>query len=255
MGPKILFFDLETAPNLAYVWGMYEQNALSIEQNWFIMTVGYRWGDMTKAKAVNLHDVDPGAVERGDDSTLVHFLWELIDEADIVIGHNVDKFDLRKSNARFLFHGLQPPRSYQTIDTLKVARKYFAFNSNRLGDLGQHLGVGAKEETGGFSLWLNCLKGDPVAWEIMGKYCRQDVDLLVLIYERLRPWIKNHPNLGVFEGGHRCPSCGGTNLHRRGYQKNRVATYQRWQCQDCAAYSKDRKQLKTQERPELVPGG
>ena len=74
----------------------------------------------------------------------------MFDEADVVIAHNGDKFDMRKANARFGHY--EPPMPVQQVDTLKVARKYFKFESNKLGDLGEHLGLGNKEVTGGFAL-------------------------------------------------------------------------------------------------------
>jgi predicted RNA-binding Zn-ribbon protein involved in translation (DUF1610 family) len=254
--PRVLFFDLETSPNLSHTWGIYEQNVISVERHWMLITGGYRWSEQPKAKAVNLVDFDPKGMENGDDGELVKFLWTLLDEADIVIGHNGDKFDIRKANARFAYHGLGPTSPFKTVDTLKVARRYFNFNSNRLNDLGQHLGLGKKVETGGFGLWLGCLKGDKKSWALMAKYCRQDVDLLVEVYERLRPWMKTHPNMGVGQGGFTCPNCGSLKVQRRGTARTQVNVYQRWQCKDCGSYSRSRKAEKEKavEKPELVPG-
>ena len=86
------------------------------------------------------------------------------------------------------------PSAVQQIDTLKVARRYFMFNSNKLGDLGQHLRLGKKESTGGFELWVGCMKGEAKAWSRMIQYARQDVNLLMDVYYKLRPFMNNHPN-------------------------------------------------------------
>ena len=183
---------------------------------------------------------------------VVKKLRELLDEADIVIGHNSDAFDIKKANARFVYHGLGPPSHYQTVDTLKMARRHFKFNSNRLGHLGEHLGLGGKEATGGFETRAVCMNGDAIAWSVMKKYAKQDVDLLVDVYERLRPWATNHPNRNVIdETSHACPTCGSNKLQKRGKRTTRTMTYQTYQCQRCKSYCRSRL-ADTSTRPEVV---
>ena len=78
-----------------------------------------------------------------------------------------DEFDIKKANARFIYHGLKPTKFYLSIDTKKVAKKYFKFDSNSLSSLGEYLGLGEKVDTGGYSLWKGCLLGDPASWKKM----------------------------------------------------------------------------------------
>lgn len=170
---------------------------------------------------------------------LVTELWNLFNQADIIIGHNGDKFDIRKSNTRFIEHGLTPPDPYKTIDTLKAARKYFSFNSNKLDDLGRRLGIGRKIKTGGFELWLGCINGDIKAWNLMKKYNRQDVLLLERVYLKLRPWIDNHPNLSILSDRiDACPTCASTHLQSRGMGITQTGSYRRFQCTNCGAWSR-----------------
>ena len=250
---KVLFYDIETAPNLAYVWGQYDQNVIEQHREWYMMCFSYKWEGQKTTKVVALPDFELYATEPENDREVAKALWELFDEADIVIAHNGDKFDMRKANARFIAHHMTPPTPVQQVDTLKVARKYFMFNSNKLGDLGEHLGLGNKEATGGFGLWKGCMLGDEKSWRTMKKYARQDVDLLSMVYHRLRPWMTNHPNRALFDGEpDGCPTCGCPELIRRGFRSTKVAQYVQLQCKACGAYSRERVRSNATP-PNLVP--
>ena len=128
-----------------------------------------KWYGENKIRCLGLNDYDDYALDKDNDLDLTKTIHRLIDEADLTIAHNGDRFDTRKVHARFAIHGLNPPSPVRSIDTLKVARKYFAFTSNRLNDLGEVLGLGKKESTGGFQLWLDCMAGDARAWARMKK--------------------------------------------------------------------------------------
>tara|TARA_R110002051_G_scaffold240905_1_gene301287 strand:- start:4 stop:762 length:759 start_codon:yes stop_codon:yes gene_type:complete len=250
---KILFYDIETAPNLAYVWGQYEQNVIDHEREWYMLCVSYKWDHEKRTKVCSLVDFPETYAENPEnDFHVVEKLWELLNEADIVIAHNGDKFDMRKANARFIKHGLGPASPVKSVDTLKVARRYFMFNSNKLNDVGKHLGLGEKVQTGGFQTWAGCMRGDMKSWKKMIKYAKQDVDLLCKVYLALRPWMTNHPNLNLYTEKHGCPTCGSHSLMRRGLRYTTVASYQTWQCNDCKSYSRSRLAEKT-VRPRIVP--
>ena len=107
---KVLFYDIETAPNLAYVWGKYQQDAIEIPRSWYMMAFGYKW-EGQKSKVLALPDFELYATDPDNDRDLVEALWKLFDEADVVIAHNGDKFDMRKANARFVFHYMNPPNA------------------------------------------------------------------------------------------------------------------------------------------------
>ena len=228
--PKILLFDVETTPNLAYVWGKYQQDVIEYAQEWGLLCFGWKWLDKKQINSASQRDYS--------EKELVQVLWNLFNEADIVVAHNGDRFDIRRANAKFVEYGLVPPEGYLTIDTVKVARKYFGFNSNKLNDIAQLLDIGKKEPTGGFALWLGCMRDEPKAWDKMLKYCKQDVLLLEKVYLRLRPWMTNHPNHNVFTGhSHNCPVCGEGETQKRGTYVTRVGKRQRYQCTDCGAWS------------------
>jgi hypothetical protein len=237
--PKIFLYDIETSPITAYTWSLWTEakNYDNVVQDWCILTWAGKWlgEDEVHYDANHFH---------GDhlcDIETVRNLHHFIDEADIVVAHNGNKFDMKKMNARFIEAGLHPPAPYRKIDTLLEAKKNFAFTSNRLDALGSFLGLGRKKETGGFGLWTRCMAGDRKAFDEMLDYNIQDVLLLEEVYLKLRPWMHNHPNLGVFcDDTEQCPKCGGTHLQYRGYSTTQAGRYRRFQCQDCGGWGRER---------------
>ena len=249
---KVLFFDIETAPNLSYIWGQWQQDAIAHVREWYILCFSYKWEHQKNTQVVAVKDFKLYNKDPENDLHVIQKLWDLFQEADVVIGQNSDAFDIKKANSRFAYHNLGPTSHYQSVVTLKIARRHFKFNSNKLGHLGEHLGLGAKESTGGFSLWEGCMNGDAKAWGVMKKYAKQDVDLLVDVYERLRPWATSHPNRNVIDGTtHECPTCGGNQLQKRGVRRTRTMSYQQYQCTRCKAYCRSRV-ADVQLRPEVV---
>jgi len=251
---KVLFYDIETAPNLAYVWGHYEQNVIQHLHEWYLMCFSYKWADDNKTHVVALPDFkDAYELDPENDFHIAQELWELMDSADVVIAHNGDRFDIRKANARFIVHGLGAPSPVHQIDTLKAARKYFMFNSNKLGDLGEHLGLGDKVATGGFKLWRGCMLGEPSSWRKMKMYAKRDTVLLEKVYEAMRPWMRNHPSFNLMSGRlDTCPTCAEETLTRRGFRYTKVSTFQQWHCSNCGSWSKTRLANSEVEKPKYV---
>lgn len=239
---RVLIYDIETSPNLAYTWGKWQQDVIRFEQEWYILCFAYKWLGEKQTYVVALPDFELYKKDPTNDKEVVKKLRELFEEAHIVIAHNGDKFDQKKAQARMLVHGMQPPSPYRQMDTMKIARKYFNFNSNKLDDLGETLGVGRKAETGGFKLWLGCMNGVKSAWDKMKRYNRQDVILLEKIYLAMRGWVVSHPGLNVIEGKtEACPKCGITGyMHRNGVVQNRVTVVQKWKCENCGGHSRAR---------------
>ena len=233
---RIAFIDIETAPNLGYTWAKYEQNVIAFKKEWFMLSFAVKWAGADKVKTYGLPQFEGYENDRADDSNLVAKLWSVLDEADLVVAHNGDRFDLRKANARFLQHGLTPPSPYKTVDTLKLARKYFALTSNKLDDIAKVLGLGKKAETGGFQLWLDCMAGDEKAWRKMLRYNANDVVLLEKVYECLRPWHATHPDTHFGA----CYACGSGRLTRRGFEFGNGKKHQRLQCQGCGKWSSEK---------------
>jgi uncharacterized protein YprB with RNaseH-like and TPR domain/predicted RNA-binding Zn-ribbon protein involved in translation (DUF1610 family) len=226
--PNILFFDIETTPLRGYTWQAYDSNLISIEQDAGLLSIAYK---------INKGKTEVCSRRLFTERQLVQKLWKLFDDADIIVAQNGDKFDIRMANMFFVKYGLNPPSPYKTVDTLKLARRYFRFGSNKLDYLSQFLLKERKIQTN-ITLWVECMNGDESALVQMERYNKHDVDLLYRVYNKIRMWHTGHPNHNVYTGTtHKCPTCG-SNTQKRGYMYTRVGTYQRYQCTSCAAWSK-----------------
>lgn len=228
---RVLLWDIETAPMIVATFDLRPEFIPheNILHDWYMICSGWKWldEDTVTVQAVSAKD-------HRDDGPIVRKLYRVLLEADVLVHQNGDRFDLPKFNVRAQAHGLKPLPPIPTVDTLKVARKHFAFSSNRLDALGRALGVGTKVETPK-GLWLDCLNGDRAAILKMVEYNRGDVLLLEAVYLKLRPYARNHPNLAlVGEDWPACPVCGSANVikTRRTY-RTRVNRYQLWECKDC----------------------
>lgn len=233
---KILLLDIETAPNLVHVWGLWNQN-VGINQ---IMDSGYTlcWA----AKWYGEEDIYFNSIFDSSPKTMVKQIHTMLNEADAVIHYNGTKFDIPTLNKEFLLYGLTPPAPYKQIDLLRTARSQFRFPSNKLDYIAQSLGLGAKVSHRGHQLWVDCMNKEADAWAEMEEYNIQDVVLLEQVYEKLKPWIKNHPNVSLYDTGAMCPHCGSHNSQKRGIAYTKSATYQRYQCKDCGTWYRGTKE-------------
>lgn len=187
--PNILLLDIETFPNTGFAWGKWEQDIIDFVDHWYILCFGYQWyGRKGGAKVISISDQKNYQPRVTRDEKIIHDLWHLLDEADVVVAHNAKQFDIRKIFTRMIQHGLGPPSRFSVVDTLKEARK-FAFNSSKLDDVGRDTNLGRKMAHTGFPLWLACHNGDPKAWVNMKKYNKQDVILLKKWFKKVLPWI------------------------------------------------------------------
>jgi hypothetical protein len=235
---KILLFDIENTPLVTYTWGIWEQDVIEVKEEWYILCFAYKWLGEKETHIVALPDFQGYEKNKKDDSKLIKKLWELFDQAEIIIAHNGDQFDIKKANVRFIKHGLQPPSPYKTIDTLKVARRYFKFDSNKLDYLGQYLDIGRKLPHTGKHLWFGCMDGDKKSWDLMKKYNKQDVILLEKVYERLRGWNNSSPNMNLTLGGtYLCPKCGSDHVQKRGFNYTKTSVFQSYWCINCGGWS------------------
>jgi len=232
---KILFLDIETAPITAYVWKMWNNN-ISLDQmisDWFMLCWSAKWLGDPNILSDRLNSKE--ALTQND-KRISKSIWKLLDEADIIVAHNGNKFDLPKICARFIINGLEPPSSYKQIDTCLIAKKEFGFSSNKLDALAKLFGFDCKYETN-MSLWINCLNGDENSLRYMEKYCKHDTSILEKVYLKLRPWTKGHPNIGMYEDKPElsCSMCGSSNIKEipDKYYNTNTVQYQLYRCDDC----------------------
>jgi uncharacterized protein len=237
--PRILYADIETAPTVADVWSLRDLsvgiNQIKVHPR--TIGVGYMWAGDKRPKFVS--EYHHGHAE------MVTTVRELLDQADAMCGYNSQGFDAKHLNAEFVEAGLTPPSPYKHLDLYRVVRANFRWPSFKLQYVSQRLDIGSKVTTGGHSLWTDCLGDDEErkrkAWALMSRYCRQDVALLPLLHERLKPWLTGAMNMAVYDpdGGNACQKCGSTNLESRGTAYTAQRAYPQFRCNDCGGWTRD----------------
>lgn len=235
--PRILTVDLETAPSTAYVWSLkteYVPVSQVIEPGRIICWAAKFLGE----RKVYYHD------ERLGPELMFNQIHALLSEADAVVSYNGDKFDLPKLAGQFVRYGLPPLPPVTSIDLLKAARK-FGLLSNRLEFVGPYFDIGRKIKNAGFSLWTECMAGNPKAWDKMRRYNMQDVRLTEAVYRRFAPYIANHPRLYPKRPDRpSCRECGSTRVHFKGQYSSRQTMYDRFVCVGCGAWDKVPRKVK-----------
>ena len=246
---KILVLDIETSPIDGYVWGLWQQNLQIDRINDPTRTLSWA------AKWVGSDEVLFASEAQMSHEDMILEVYDLVNEADAIVGWNSRAFDMKHLNREFLELGLAPPTNYHDIDLLLTVKKHFKFPSNKLDYvagvlLGEH-----KLETGGFGLWRAVLEGDKDAWKLMEDYNIDDVILTEKMYHYLKGWITNHPNHGLYiedQDAPVCRNCGSSHVISKGpeYDTTGVFAYQRYKCMepDCGANLRGRKAIKGKQK-------
>lgn len=228
---KRLFFDIETSPMLVYSWRIGNKISLSHEnivKNWGIITICYKWEFEDEVHSLTWDN-------QNDKEILKDFI-KIALQADEMIGHNGDRFDIKKIRTRCIYHRIPMMPKYRTLDTLKKSRGNFYFDSNKLDYIGEYLGLGRKMQHEGFSLWIKCLNNDQEALSTMVEYCMRDVVLLEDVYHALEHYIKPNTHAGVHNGSPKwsCPICASENVKFVKTDVTQKGTLSRVvQCDDC----------------------
>lgn len=254
--PKVVLWDLETVMNKVATFRLLNQDMLphrNILQERYIVSAAWKTLGEKKVHSVSVLDYpDLFKKDPNDDLGVLTKLQQVMSDADVLVAHNGDSYDLPFAETRMLIKGLPTLPPIPTIDTLKVARKRFYFNSNRLDYLGQVFGIGHKKANEE-DLWLKVLAGDKTAIRHMVAYNKQDVDLLEQVFLKLQPYIPNHIHRHLFSGASdiSCPQCGSHHFEKRGYRFAQTNKYERFVCLDCGRWFRASKAVPTklQVRP------
>lgn len=242
---KILIYDLEVSTTKleveTYSLKQYSPylSHKDIVRDYAIHGVAYKWLGDEFTKCISVSPRAPF-----NDEMIVRTFHDIVSQADIIIGHNVDQFDIKKLNTRFLKYDLPSIPKVQSIDTLKVARKHFKLTSNSLSYLAKFLDLDIEKDES--PDWEAIRSGDATALEYMRKYNKRDVEVTEKIYLRLRSWMDNHPNLNTIapikdvSGAPVmcCDTCQSPRLVKNGFKYNKNSVFQKWSCKDCGCYTK-----------------
>ena len=231
--PKRLFYDIETSYNIVKAWRIgynINLNMDDIIQERAIITIAYKWEGE--------EDVTVLSWDKGCDKKIIEDFVKVMAEADELVGHNVDRYDTKFIMARALKHNISVLPKYQSTDTLKLAKKHFMLNSNKLDYIAQYLGIGHKTKHRGLSMWDDIiLRNDPQALEEMIEYNVQDVFLTEQVYHKLMEYSLPKVNHASKQTGdkHTCPQCGSDHaeLHKTYISGSGVKT-RLMSCKNCS---------------------
>lgn len=254
--PKILVYDIETAPILGYVWKLWDNNLglNQIKSDWHILSWAAKWFGESANKVMYQDQSKAKSIE--DDSNILKGIWKLLDQADIVITQNGKEFDEKKLNARFIVNGMKPPSGYKHVDTRQIAKRKFGFTSNSLEYMSNKLCTKYKKlkhnKFSGFELWTECLKGNQAAWREMKKYNIYDVLSTEELYTKLQPWDNSiNPNLYTEANTDIC-FCGSTEFVRNGYSYTNAGKFFRFRCSNCGAEVRSRENVFSKEKKKTI---
>jgi hypothetical protein len=228
-----LAIDIETSPNLADVWGLWNNNVglSQLRESTRMLCFAAQWEG---SKRVEFYS------EWGDGLDMIRVAHELLTEADEVVHYNGQRFDVPHLNRELLLAGYDPPAPYKQIDLYREVKSAFSFPSYKLEYVAKTLGVGEKVKHSGHELWIKVMAGDRSALRQMREYNCMDTELLLPLYRKLLPWIST-PNAGLHVGADVCPACGSDTLKREGYANLISGRYQRFQCEGCGKWSRSSK--------------
>ena len=232
---KILVFDIERMKGQANIefWDLGDYKNRRIHKDDVVewprtICVAWNWyGDSKIEFASEWGDGKQGMLER---------VWEAVDKADIVVGHNIVGFDLKKLNTEWRDAGFMAPSPYKTVDTLKEARKQFGDESKTLDALCERLGVAGKTDKYDVEVARGALDGDRLSQLKIQAYNEGDIFATLNLYDRLRGWMPNHPHMGELDGETlKCNQCASTDLSRNGTYLAVQIRYIQYRCNTCGA--------------------
>lgn len=250
-GPRILVYDIETAPMLAHVWKMWDNNVglNQLQDDWYILSFAAKWLGEDEIFYYDQRDAE----DQTDDSYILSKLWKLLNEADIVIGQNVKRFDTKKVNARFILNGFPKPSTYRQIDTMVQAKETFGFTSNKLEYLASRLCPefvkNKHAKFPGHEMWVECMKGNIEAWKEMEIYNRDDILATEGVYQVLSSWDPKLPNFDVYVDG----LLDMTVWVEDGYHYNNFGKYKRYRNIETGVQRRSRfNELSKEKRQQLL---
>lgn len=235
--PKVLYLDLEISPALIYAYGAYEVNALKVKQPPMIVSYAWQWeGEKTiHCKILPDYPQYKSGILNLTDKYICRDLYDLMNEADILVGHNFQKFDLKQAKARFFLNGFPPTKKWVVEDTLVIARRYFGFIKNNLDYLSEESGDVGKTKVKHSDVIWGCLDGDMKDWEDLRTYNKRDIVITRNRYKDLGPWHETGFNKNlIYRRDNACPHCLATKSKKDGLnKKGKVYWRQVYRCLSC----------------------
>lgn len=250
--PRILVLDIERVPMFTKplpVWSMGD-----LKGKWLSPSEIGSWGRTICLAYRWQGEKQIGFIAEWQDGGREVFLqqaWELYDEADVVVGHNIISFDTPHLQGEWLLEDMNLPSPVRQIDTLKLARKSANWEANHLDTLDKRFGYRGKSDKYRIQLAMDAVNGDEKAQGKLRRYNEGDIRSTERVYNRLRPLSRVNVGLFIDDDEPRCPACGGAKLQRRGYAVTGVSVFPRYRCMSCGKWMRGKKSERIVElRPE-----
>ena len=232
-GPRILAVDIETSPNLAHVWSLWNTNTApkQVIEQWDIMCFAAKWvgeDGPTMRYSEYFNGYRP----------MLSACHTLLNDADMILTYNGKRFDIKRIRTVLALEGFGPFSPPRHIDLDETMKRVFDFPSHSMDFVSKAFGFDGKITNAGYELWRRCIvDSDPEAWEEMIDYCVGDVELTEKLYYRVLPWIEGHPSVTPYldlpAGVLACTKCGSQELTKDGFAYTNVSVYQRYRCRSC----------------------
>lgn len=227
---RVIAWDLETS-NLNADFG-------------YILSAG--WLDLSDRKPHVIRiDSYPGyAKDKTNDRALCKEIAGVLANADIWLTWYGDRFDIPYLNTRLLWHGLGIMPPIPSVDGWRAARNHLKLSSNRLANVTEFLDVQRKSPVVGWQ-WVKAAAGHRTSLNYVVEHNRKDIIALGEVYDKLRPIIRNHPNVNLVEHNldrgtasksTPCPICSSSRVQKRGYRIAKSRRSVRYQCQACGSW-------------------
>ena len=240
---KILTLDIETGPNVASVWRLFDENIgiNQLHEAGEVISVAAKWENSSEVLFWSQY-------HHGHKNMIIA-IHSLLSEADVVQHWNGKRFDIPWLNSMFLKYDLLPPRPFKQYCLMQAVKARFKFASYKLDFVSRALGVGRKIDTGGYELWHKCLFGTETekkdAWELMRVYNMADVTIAENVKHRLMGWLYDYPVLGTVKDSNEstCFICSSPSLREDGTYTTGTTIYQQYQCNKCGTWQRGLKSI------------
>lgn len=225
-----LYWDIEMLPGVFYGWSMYSEPFQQIE-NTTISMISYRWDGEDEVHSIHLNEKQYNKNIRNEKPIIKEFL-KVVNQADVMVAHNGDKFDWKKFNFKVAKYNLKPVKKPILVDTLKMVKQEMSADSHRLGDLCREFNLPVKIPlNGGFTA---AFRGYGKYLELVN-YNRQDIICLEMLYNYIKPHCRPKYDVSKLDNKNRaCSSCGSCDIIK--YGKYILATgkqVSRYRCKTC----------------------
>lgn len=235
---KILFFDIETSMALGYFYGLYDQTISihNIVEHPRMIAFTAKWYGKSKIHAFSEYHQSR--------KEMLGEMHRLLDEADMVVGWNSKRFDVKWVNSEFMAEGMKPPSPYKQVDLMTEVKRNARFISNKLDYVSDRLLGEKKIDYNMARMWVkvNDPNTDEAArkreWDAMMRYAKRDTHMLAPLFEELLPWIRMpHPARSTTDVLC-CIACGSEKMHHRGRALTLSGSYERLWCSECGKWQR-----------------